>query len=144
MNEFWEWLNANTVWLGLFSVIVFVGSLLVIPILVANIPKDYFVDQQRHISRYKQLHPALYAMIIIFKNVVGSLLILAGIAMLVLPGQGMLTTLIGLSLTDFPGKYTLEQKLIARDGIFNALNWIRKHTGKEPLFRPRTEDPREL
>lgn len=143
MNEFWEWLNANTLWLGLFSVIVFVGSLLVIPILVANIPKDYFVDQQRHLSRYNQFHPALYAMIIILKNVVGSLLILAGIAMLVLPGQGMLTTLIGLSLTDFPGKYTLEQKLIARDGIFNALNWIRKQTGKEPLFRPHTNNHSE-
>ncbi len=140
MNEFWEWLNANSLWLGIFSGIVFVGSLIVIPILVAHIPNNYFVGQHHRLSRFQQFHPALHVTIVIFKNIAGSLLILAGIAMLVLPGQGMLTILIGISLTDFPGKYTLEQKLIDRDGIFNALNWIRKKTGKHPLLRPHTNN----
>ena len=60
--------------------------------------------------------------------------------MLVVPGQGLLTILIGVMLTDFPGKYALERRLISQPSIFNAINWIRDKAGKEPLKRPGADD----
>lgn len=43
------------------------------------------------------------------RNVLGAILLVAGIAMLVLPGQGVPTILISLGLMNFPGKYRLER-----------------------------------
>ena len=43
----------------------------------------------------------------------GYLLIIGGILMLVLPGQGLLTILLGLIFSDYPGKYKLEKKVAA-------------------------------
>lgn len=137
LNEFWQWINANGIWLGTFSAITFIGTLIAIPILVTSIPADYFIGRQRHLSRSRQLHPVLYFALFIVKNLIGSVLILAGIAMLVLPGQGLLTILIGITLTNFPGKFTLERKLVSRHGVFSTINWIRERAGKEPLIRPK-------
>lgn len=142
MSESWQWISDNGVvlgWLGVSSVVMFVGTLIVIPFLVAQIPPDYFVDRERHMSRSHALHPALYMMLTVTKNLAGVVLILAGVAMLVLPGQGLLTILLGILLTNFPGKYTLERKLVSMKSVFNAINWFRKRGGKEPLLRPNAE-----
>ena len=56
-----------------------------------------------------------------------------GGAMLVLPGQGLLTILIGLLLLEFPGKRALERRLVARPGIKTFLDRIRARRGKPPL-----------
>jgi hypothetical protein len=42
------------------SVLMFVGSLIALPILLARIPEDYFVDPKRHATRLKRLHPLVY------------------------------------------------------------------------------------
>ena len=68
----------------------------------------------------------------VFKNILGVLFILAGIAMLVLPGQGVLTILIGISFIDFPGKRKLEIEIIQKEPVQKAVNWIREKAGKEP------------
>ena len=142
MTELWHWINENGVvlgWLGIMSIIMFIGSLIIIPVLIARIPADYFEDRERHPSRSRRLHPIAYLIFIVVKNALGGLLIIAGIAMLVLPGQGILTILIGLSLTNFPGKYTLERKLVAQPKVFNGINWIRERAHKKPLTKPRLD-----
>ncbi len=53
--------------------------------------------------------------------------------MLMTPGQGLLTILVGLVLTDFPGKHKIEQKLIAMPKVLSSLNWIRAKAKKPPL-----------
>ena len=58
---------------------------------------------------------------------------LAGLAMLVLPGQGLLTILIGLMLLDFPGKRRLERRIVARPAILAMLNRMRARRGRDPL-----------
>jgi len=67
------------------------------------------------------------------KNVAGFVLLAAGIAMLVLPGQGILTMLIGISLVDFPGKRQLERKLIGQPAVLNTINKVREKFGRPPL-----------
>jgi len=68
------------------------------------------------------------------KNLLGYLLILFGIAMLVTPGQGLLTVIIGLMLIDFPMKYRLERWLAGRKNVLNAMNWLRQRAHKKPLY----------
>ena len=53
--------------------------------------------------------------------------------MLVLPGQGLFTIFIGLILSNYPGKYKLERKLISIPSIFKMVNWLRDKSKKPPL-----------
>jgi hypothetical protein len=68
------------------------------------------------------------------KIIIGVFLLLCGILMLVLPGQGLITMLIGLSLIPFPGKDKFEQNLLARKSVRSTLNWIRVKAKKEPFI----------
>ena len=69
------------------------------------------------------------------KNIIGYSLIMGGLLMLVLPGQGLLTIVTGLLLINYPGKYKLEQKLVAMPSVYRALNWIRAKANKPLLKR---------
>ena len=71
--------------------------------------------------------------ILIIKNVIGYSLILGGIMMLVLPGQGLFTIIIGLMLSNYPGKYSIERKFIAIPSVLKSINWLRKKSDKPPL-----------
>ena len=81
----------------------------------------------------KDHHPVLRLAGLIVKNVVGAVFLLAGLAMLFLPGQGILTMLIGISLLDFPGKRKLEAKIVGQHTVLQALNAMRAKFDKPPL-----------
>jgi hypothetical protein len=123
-------------WLGAFSVFTFVSSLIAVPWLAANIPADYFLHRHQLFDLHETAHPLLRATVVVSKNLLGILLILAGIAMLVLPGQGILTIVIGLLFLDFPGKFDLERRLISIRSVHRAIDWMRKKNGKPPLYLP--------
>jgi putative transmembrane protein PGPGW len=118
--------------LGLVSVVFFIGTLIAIPIILVRLPVDYF-DERRHRSWLENYPPLLRITAYILKNLVGIVFLLAGIAMLFLPGQGVLTILLGISLMDFPGKRKLERKMIGSPSVLGAINTIRKKFGREPL-----------
>ena len=85
-------------------------------------------------SSKKLLKNSLGYLVSTLKIFVGLCLLLCGIAMLVLPGQGLLTILIGLSLLPFPGKNKLEQKLLALKSVRASLNWIRAKANKDAFI----------
>ena len=118
--------------LGILSVVFFIGSLIAIPILLVRLPVDYF-DENRPRGWFRTSHVVLRVTVHVLKNVIGVVFLLAGIAMLVLPGQGLLTVLIGISLLDFPGKSKLERRIIGRPAILRTINSIRAKFGKPPL-----------
>lgn len=119
--------------LGVFSAIGFVFSLIAVPMLIARLPRDYFAHTRR-VPPKSPHHPALRLTVLVMKNVLGGVLLLAGVAMLVLPGQGILTILIGLFLMNFPGKFALERHLVRQRPVWGALNWIRQKAGRPPLL----------
>ena len=125
-----EWL----VTIGLISIAMFVLSLLIVPIVVVRIPEDYFSDQRRHKSRWARFHPVLRYTLVGLKNLAGLVLLLMGILMLVLPGQGLLTIFFGVALMDFPGKFAIERRFISYPKILNSINWIRKKANRKPLL----------
>lgn len=135
----WSWvLDHGTLLgsLGLIGIVSLVASLVLLPFLVVRIPADYFRHERREREYVHDRHPVVQQVIVILKNALGVVLVLAGLAMLVLPGQGLLTLLIGLMLTDFPGKYRLEKRLIAQPGVLKAVNWLRARAGHAPLEPP--------
>ena len=117
-------------WFGSVSLFVFLFSLLSIKWLVALIPEDYFINKKD--SKIKTNNRIGWYFILILKNLVGYSLILGGIVMLVL-GQGLFTIIIGLMLSNYPGKYSVEKKFIAIPTILKSINWLRKKSNKPPL-----------
>ena len=120
--------------LGIFSAVSFVGSIIAIPIVVARLPVDHFVAPHEAADWVESdLRRRLW---LVLKNVLGLLLVVGGLMMLVLPGQGLLTILLGVALTDFPGKWRMMRALARRPGIMKALNWMRERAEKPPLLAP--------
>ncbi|MEX2220066.1 MAG: hypothetical protein WD749_15045 [Phycisphaerales bacterium] len=115
------------------SVIMFVASLFIIPAVAVRIPADYFAHERRPPGAWAHRSPLLRLGLRVVKNAMGLVLIAAGIAMLVLPGQGLLTMLIGFLMIDFPGKYRAEKWLISRPRMLRGINWLRARSGRGPL-----------
>ncbi len=124
-----EWLSPFEgnyhVWLGatLVSVVLFVGTLVAIPVICVRLPKDYFVRPFEPKARWR----------VVLRSVAAVVLLAMGAAMLVLPGQGILTILIGLSLLDFPAKRAWQRKLLRRPPVLRAMNGMRRRAGKPPF-----------
>lgn len=114
------------------SLVGFVGTLIAIPFIMVRLPSTYF-DERYPRTWMKDHHPVLRIVGHIVKNIMGAVFLLAGFAMLFLPGQGILTMLIGVSLLDFPGKRHLEAKLIGQPAVLHAINKLREKFGKLPL-----------
>src|ERR1043166_8451238 len=113
------------IWLAIVSAVTLAASALLIPWFVAKLPADYF-SRDEHPSAWANAHPLLRILLIIGKNLLGLVLIVLGILMLVLPGQGILTIVAGIALVDFPGRHRVVQWIAGRDAVMNALNWVRR------------------
>ncbi len=118
--------------LGIASAAMLVISAVLIPYLIVRMPADFYAESDRR-RRLLQHRPLLRMAFLIAKNALGWLLLVAGILMLVLPGQGILTILAALALLDFPGKRALEMRILHRPLILNSVNWLRRRAGREPL-----------
>jgi hypothetical protein len=116
--------------LGVFSAVTFVGSLIAVPWLIGRMAPDYFLTHWQQVDARHHRHPVEAMLIWGLRNGLGFLLLLAGIAMLFLPGQGLLTILIAICLMDVPGKRYLLDRLAGNPQIQKALNWIRRKQGK--------------
>lgn len=122
------WLPALTA-SGLVMAVV---SFFAIPWFLVRLPADYFL-----LSYHPREHRGPLAWIVwLTRNVIALLLLLTGIVMLVLPGQGLLTVFIAIMISTFPGKYRLQTAIIRRPGVFRAVNWIRRRYHHEPLQYP--------
>lgn len=119
--------------LTVLSLVFFIGSLIAIPIILVQLPADYF-DIRIPRPWMENHHPVLRVMGHIVKNVVGAIFLFAGFLMLFLPGQGLLTMLIGISMLDFPGKRKVEAKIIGQPAILSTVNAMRKKFDKPPLI----------
>jgi hypothetical protein len=110
----------------LLSVGMFVGTIAAIPWVVRRLPPDYFVRPPPKHSVARR----------IAQNVLGGLLIVAGILMLVLPGQGILSILVGLCITDFPGKQRAIRYILSNGKVQEGVQRMRSKVGKQPLIIP--------
>lgn len=124
-------------WLTTASIAFVVISLVALPWVIARLPADYFTvegqqrlaDERRNSPTHKWLKVLLHAL----RNVAGVLIALAGVAMLILPGQGIIAILVGLMLVDYPSKHRFERWLIAKPWVHKPLNWLRAKVSQPPF-----------
>jgi hypothetical protein len=119
-----------------FSLVMVVGAAVALPYIVVRIPADYFAHDRPPQPFLKQSHPALRITAIAAKNLLGALLLIAGLVMLFTPGQGILCVLLGVALLDVPGKRRLERWIATRPTVFKAINALRRKYHKPPLEKP--------
>jgi len=125
-------LKEHAQWLIIFSIVSFIVTLILVPAIIIRIPADYFSATKRHKNLHP--HPAINLLGIITKNLLGAILLLAGLVMLFTPGQGLITLLAGMMIMNYPGKYTLERWLIVRFKLLKPMNWYRARHKLEPLI----------
>jgi hypothetical protein len=113
---------------------MFVASLVAVPWMLVRIPHDYFGPGRHHRTPFADHHPVVRGVLLVARDVLGVLLIAAGLAMLVLPGQGILTILAGLILLHFPRKHELMRWIVARPAVLTSANWVRHRAGRPPLI----------
>jgi hypothetical protein len=119
--------------IGMFA-LTFVLSLLVVGGLLVWIPATFFLDHHDR-NLWVDRHPVIRWTGLIIKNLTGLVLILIGLLLSLpgVPGQGLLTILIGLVLLDIPGKRRLERMIVSRPKILKLANRMRARFGKSPL-----------
>lgn len=122
--------------LGLLSVVTFIGSLIAVPWLIGRMESDYFLVHWHQVEDRHRRHPLMALAVLVLRNGFGLALVVAGLAMLVLPGQGLLTLIIGICLMDFPGKRHLLNRLSRMPQVQRGLNWIRRRRGKDEFIFP--------
>jgi hypothetical protein len=115
------------------SIVLLVASLWIGRYYLISIPPDYFVKQHKPLENWRSARPVLWWTVMIGKNLLGVLFIAAGLIMFVTPGQGILTLLMGLALTNFPGKQRLERMIIERPTVLKLVNTMRARAAKPPL-----------
>lgn len=123
------------VWLGVLSLFTFILSLILLPYLIRRIPSDYFLtlSEEQPLVKGYDVKSVLF---VLFRNIFGLLLLLSGIAMLFLPGQGLITIFVSLLLLNFPGKRWLITYLTGLKSVQVTINWIRKKANKTPINWP--------
>jgi hypothetical protein len=140
-----EWLEAQSGWLWwgfAASVLLLVASPIIVAWVVVRLPRDYFANERRRPLESLTSHPVLRPVVLVLKNVLGVVLVAAGAVMLVVPGQGLLTMVIGVLLVDFPGKYWLERWLVTRAKVWRSINWLRRRFRCAEFERPKSFDLR--
>ena len=122
----------------LIGAAIFVASFLInlgiVSLILVKLPADHF-SKNRKTKFWAGPRPALHAAKVIGKNLGGVLLVVLGVVLSLpgVPGQGLLTILLGIMLLDFPGRHRLEQKLLSKPTIVNTINRLRGRFGKPPL-----------
>lgn len=120
-----------------------VGTLALAAVVVVRWPTDQFKGERPR-PFMEGRPPLLRAAAIFGQNVAGVILFVLGFVMALpgVPGQGILTMLIGLTLISFPGKRRLEQWFIRRPNVFRGVNQLRGRFGHPPLELDDQPSPR--
>lgn len=127
MEAVWEWGTVAWPWLTagsfVFGVTSLVAAVFALPGVLARIPPDYFVADQPPDSGPGR----------VLRNLIGWPLLLVGIVLIPLPGQGLLTVLAGLALADVPGKRRLALFMLRSGPLRRAVDHMRSRRGAPPL-----------
>lgn len=135
LTELWQSLTWSSIELGVLLFLVSLGvSFAAIAVVMVKIPADYFSSHYQH-EFLTDRHWSVRWSAVFAKNLLGVFLIILGIILSLpgVPGQGILTILLGLIMLDIPGKRPLEARIIKRPAVLAAINKLRAKYGKPEL-----------
>jgi hypothetical protein len=141
-----DWVQAFAAWvlqplvLALLvgtSVLLFLLSLIGLPLALTRMPVDFFSrPERRRLKLAERRRPFWFVVLSTLKNALGASLAALGLLMLFVPGQGLLTIFMALFLLDFPGKRRLQRWVISRPAVHRPVNALRRRAGRPPLELP--------
>ncbi len=143
LEGLWDWIQAHSglmATLLVSSLVLLILTAALLPLAIRLLPADYFVSEHRERQAPTKLPRPIYIAYLMGKNFLGVVFLIAGIAMLLLPGQGLLTILVALILLDFPGKFRLERRMVQSPWIRRVINWMRQRLGVPPFQIPPEPD----
>jgi hypothetical protein len=138
-DQLTEWISSreSLLWVaGSLSMAMFAFSAILLPVIIVRLPVDYLKKGARPYRPRFLGKPIDNRVYWVLKNLLGGLLLIAGIVMLVIPGQGILTIIVGIGLMDFPFKHDLLARFVGRRRVLRALNRLRARFGRPPLRPP--------
>ncbi len=126
----WVWLTVSG--LSVLASLVGIG---LIPVLVCRLSSDWFVKNADTFYDALRANP----LNVCIRNFVGIILIGFGVLLLFLPGQGVLTILLGLMVTDLPVRSFVIRYVARRKPVALRFQMWRKTRGYPP-FEGLTQD----
>jgi hypothetical protein len=136
LSQFWASLTWGTIAVGVGLFLLSLGlSFAAIGIVMVKIPPNYFSSHYQRDFMPNSSFLVRWGAVIL-KNVLGVILIVIGIILSLpgVPGQGLLTILLGLIMLDIPGKRPWEAKIIQQPAIRTVINNLRARYNKPPLI----------
>jgi hypothetical protein len=117
-------------------------SLAATGMVVVRLPADYFLREKRPLP-FEGRSVWLRVAARVGLNLLGMVLIATGIVMSLpgVPGQGLLTILLGLMLVDIPGKRRVELLILRRKLVHRAVDRLRRRFDRAPLEIPERTMP---
>lgn len=127
-------LRGVAIGVGIFLV-TFLANLALVSFILVKIPADYFRASRQGKFLAKQ-SPVVRVLALIGKNIAGVILVVLGVLLSLpgVPGQGVLTILLGIMLLDFPGRRRFERWIVSSPRVLKAVNKLRKRFDKQPLI----------
>ena len=126
--------SAAHAWQLVAFLVMMVASAGLTALVLVQLPADHF-DAGARDAWLERLPRVQRAVVRVLKNLLGVALVATGVVLALpgVPGQGLLTILIGLMLLDLPWVRRLERWLLARPTVLTPINRLRKRFGKPPF-----------
>ena len=114
--------------------VTFLANLALVSFILVKIPADYFRESQGKFLANQSKVVRMLALI--GKNIAGVILVVLGVILSLpgVPGQGVLTILLGVMLLDFPGRRSFERWIVSSPKVLKAVNKLRKRFDKPKLI----------
>ena len=122
--------------LALGSLGFFVITPIAAPALIILMPADMLVRRRRRLRDYSPLRRGIFIFWHVVKNIVGIGLVIIGLMLLFLPGQGLLTIFAGTLLSDFPGKRGMLARLLGSGRVRPVIDKLRERYNRPPMIDP--------
>lgn len=130
-----HFLKRGGLWWGVgISVAAAILTLVLATVIVVGWPADRFKGEgPTEVGLHR--HVIIRALALVARNLSGAVLVVLGLIMALpgVPGQGLLTALIGLTLLSFPGKRRLERRFVRIPALLRAINRLRARFARPPL-----------
>lgn len=117
------------------SVGIFVIGFMLVPRLAVRLPADHFVRPE-DIHGLRTLGGWAWHLC---RNLLAIVLLIAGVAMIILPGPGIISIIVAIALADFPGKRRVERAFIRAWIVRTPLNAMRIKYGALPIIIPEAD-----
>jgi hypothetical protein len=125
--------------LTVVSVGIFVIGFLLVPPLAVKLPADHFIRPEPALDR-RSIRAWIWY---VSRNLFALVLLVAGVAMILLPGPGIITIIVAIAVADFPGKRRVERAFIRTWIVRTALNAMRSKYGAPPMIIPNADGSSE-